>query len=145
MALVSDTVVAGRNGGHIAPFSFLEFNELITPLKQGGGGLTEDEALEVMDLERQNLNYVTETVKDNAWEVDLWRGQKVQGESSQSGFLADVVAVSITEASAEHKRAARDVWVKAHRRSRFRHMEPDWELIDDPIEAKKVCYRCVPL
>lgn len=70
---------AGRNGGHIAPLSFAAFPGLTAPLPQGGAGLTEEEALEVIEMEKGNLEYVTELVEQEKWEVDLWRGEKLEG------------------------------------------------------------------
>jgi hypothetical protein len=77
------TDAAGRNGGHVAPLSFAAFPNLITPLTEGGGGLSPDEALEILEMERENLAYVTELVKREGWEVDLWRGEKLEGEWAQ--------------------------------------------------------------
>ncbi|ODO07613.1 hypothetical protein L198_01194 [Cryptococcus wingfieldii CBS 7118] len=70
---------AGRNGGHCAPYSFSALPELTKPLSEGGAGLSIDDALDVLDLERRVLLWVEETVHREGWEIDLWKGEKVEG------------------------------------------------------------------
>lgn len=50
------------------------------PYDKGGAGLSSEEALDVLQLERDNLAYVGETVWENGWEVDFWKGEKIEGE-----------------------------------------------------------------
>ncbi|WVF66161.1 hypothetical protein IAT40_000901 [Kwoniella sp. CBS 6097] len=115
---------SGRNGGHVAPYSFASFPQLTTPLSSKGAGLSNDEALQVMQLERENLRYVKEVVKEEGWDVDLWTGEKLE--------------VQLTEESCEKMRKARKAWVKARENSRFKGTEPDWDWIDDDKEARKI-------
>jgi len=34
----------------------------------------------VLQLERDNLTYIQETVEAAGWEVDFWKGEKIEGE-----------------------------------------------------------------
>ena len=34
----------------------------------------------MVQLERDNLEYIAETVKQQKWEVDFWKGEKIEGE-----------------------------------------------------------------
>jgi len=71
---------AGRNGGHVAPWSFANFARIIRPYAKGGGDVSHEEGLNVLQLERDNLAYVSETVEREGWVVDFWKGEKIEGE-----------------------------------------------------------------
>ena len=39
-----------------------------------------DDALDILRMEKRNLDLVTEIVTKEKWDVDLWLGQKLEGE-----------------------------------------------------------------
>lgn len=71
---------AGRNGGHVAPYTPDSFGSYTTPLAEGGAGLKDEEAVKVIYHEMDNFEYVSELVQDKGWDVDLWRGTRYEGE-----------------------------------------------------------------
>ncbi|WVQ83329.1 hypothetical protein IAT38_005468 [Cryptococcus sp. DSM 104549] len=116
---------SGRNGGHIAPASFTVFPSLIAPLCAGGSGLSEEEALHVLDNEMDTLEYAAELVEKERLDVDFWKGQKLE--------------VKVSEGAADSARAAYKAFKSA--RSKSENHPPrsgEWELIDDPVQAKAI-------
>ncbi|WRT68174.1 uncharacterized protein IL334_005149 [Kwoniella shivajii] len=114
----------GRNGGHCAPYSFGSLTLLTDPLNEGGAGLTIEEAIEVIDFEKRVLAYVTETVEGEGWDVDFWKGEKVE--------------VRISEVA--KKQMANDYakWIAARENNpRLKGTEPEWFWSEDADEAKK--------
>ncbi|KAK8854966.1 hypothetical protein IAR55_003706 [Kwoniella newhampshirensis] len=114
----------GRNGGHCAPYSFASWPLLTAPLESGGAGLTPEEALEVLDLEKRVLEYVTSLVEKEKWEVDFWRGEKVE--------------VRRSEDAAKQMRESYQAWISARALGRFKDVKPEWEWIDDAEEAQRI-------
>ncbi|WWD18874.1 hypothetical protein CI109_103329 [Kwoniella shandongensis] len=114
----------GRNGGHCAPYSFGAWTHLTTPLEEGGAGLTPQETLEVLDLEKRVLEYVTETIEKEKWEVDFWRGEKLE--------------VRRTEIAATQMELSYAAWIEARSASRLKDVKPEWEWIADAAEAQRI-------
>ena len=56
---------------------------MILPLKEGGAGISKEEGLDVLQLERENLAYVQRTVEEEGWDVDFWKGEKIEGMSTE--------------------------------------------------------------
>ncbi|WVQ85703.1 hypothetical protein IAT38_007869 [Cryptococcus sp. DSM 104549] len=112
----------GRNGGHCAPYSFAAMELLTTPLEEGGAGLDDAEALEVLDLEKRVLEYVSETVAKEKWEVDFWKGEKVE--------------VRRSEEAAKQMEHWYGHWMTARAAGRFKDVEPEWEWIGDAKKAQ---------
>jgi hypothetical protein len=73
---------AGRNGGHIAPASWTSFPTLVSPLEEGGAGLTEEDALHILANEADTLQLAGEIIEVENLDVDLWKGFKLEGGCS---------------------------------------------------------------
>ena len=67
-------------GGHIAPYSFVSIPGFAKPHKDGGAGLSMDEALDKLEMEQGILSLITEIVEKEGWDVDLRRGEQLEGE-----------------------------------------------------------------
>lgn len=98
---------AGRNGGHVAPWSFYNFARIIRPYALGGGDVSDEEGLNVLQLERDNLAYVADTVEREGWAVDFWKGEKIEGESGGAGYAVSercptTGRLGMTRPSADH-------------------------------------------
>lgn len=116
---------SGRNGGQVAPFSFLNWAQLIKPYEEGGSNLSLQEGLDVLQLERDNLAYVAQTVKEHDWHVDFWKGEKIE--------------VAVSDKQREKMGKAYTAWKDALGSStKCSSSTPDWEFIDDPTEAEKI-------
>ncbi|KIR36724.1 hypothetical protein I352_00035 [Cryptococcus deuterogattii MMRL2647] len=113
----------GRNGGHCVPFSFAALPELTKPLENGGAGSDMDEALDVLDLERRVLIEVAATVEKEIWEVDFWRGKKVE--------------VRISEEKAKQMDEWYNKRLKARAAGKYKHLKPEWKWIGDAKESTK--------
>ncbi|ORX35016.1 FAD dependent oxidoreductase [Kockovaella imperatae] len=111
----------GRNGGHIAPYSFASLSGFTRPLEAGGSGLTMDDALDIMKMEVRNLDLVTEIVMREKWDVDLWRGEKLE--------------VVDTLEEKEVMDTSYEVWIEA---LKTRRDVPDWDWVTDEAEANRV-------
>ncbi|WWC63056.1 uncharacterized protein I303_105655 [Kwoniella dejecticola CBS 10117] len=115
---------SGRNGGHCAPYSFGSLTLLTDPLSEGGAGLSIEEAIEVIDFEKRVLEYVTETIEDEKWDVDFWKGEKVE--------------VRISEAAKTQMRENYAKWVEAREKHpQLKGTEPEWYWNENAEEAKK--------
>ncbi|CED85316.1 FAD dependent oxidoreductase [Phaffia rhodozyma] len=68
----------GRNGGHFSPAVDNAFITLITPLSEGGAGVSEKEAVQILLNEKENYNIATEIIKKERLDVDLWQGEGVE-------------------------------------------------------------------
>jgi hypothetical protein len=54
---------------------------IVRPIGAPGGiGLSPEEGLKVLKVERDNLAYVEQVVQENQWAVDFWKGEKLEGE-----------------------------------------------------------------
>lgn len=69
---------AGRNGGHVGPRGW-DFSQLVRPLKEGGAGLTPQDAVDVTFFELDNLDLVEDIVKKEGIDADFWRGERIEG------------------------------------------------------------------
>ncbi|WWD02358.1 hypothetical protein V865_000397 [Kwoniella europaea PYCC6329] len=115
---------SGRNGGHCAPFSFGALTLLTTPLEEGGAGLTIEEAIEVLDFEKRVLEEVTQTVEKEKWDVDFWKGEKVEVRISQEGK---------TKMNENYGK-----WIAARENHPgLKGTQPEWTWNEDEVEAKK--------
>ncbi|WWC90266.1 uncharacterized protein L201_005199 [Kwoniella dendrophila CBS 6074] len=67
----------GRNGGHFAPATFLSFPKLTSSLEDGGAGLTDSQATEILLHEWDNFERNKNLIKkhDLIDKVDLWEGK----------------------------------------------------------------------
>ncbi|KLT41356.1 FAD dependent oxidoreductase, partial [Cutaneotrichosporon oleaginosum] len=68
---------SGRNGGHVGPKTYALWHQLqqAYPL---GAGLSAEEAVRVMQNERDNLDLVERVVADEGLQVDFWRGELLE-------------------------------------------------------------------
>ncbi|ODN84013.1 hypothetical protein L202_00048 [Cryptococcus amylolentus CBS 6039] len=113
----------GRNGGHCAPYSFSALPELTKPLSEGGGGLSIDDALDVLDLERRVLLWVEETVHREGWEIDLWKGEKVE--------------VRLTQTQAQRMDVLYKKWAEARNKSeKYKDIPLEWSWTWDEKKAQ---------
>lgn len=79
---------AGRNAGHLAPYTYAAYDSLVLPLEKGGAGVTSEEAVKIIRMERENYELVGEIVEKEGLNVDLWLGDGLDGKySSQSRTL----------------------------------------------------------
>ncbi|WVQ71310.1 hypothetical protein IAR50_000837 [Cryptococcus sp. DSM 104548] len=114
----------GRNGGHCAPYSFAALPELTEPLSAGGAGLNIDQALDVLDFERRVLLWVEKTVEKEGWEIDLWKGEKVE--------------VRLTEKQAERMDRLYKQWAEARSKSeKYKDIPLEWSWTWDKSKAQK--------
>ncbi|RSH86042.1 uncharacterized protein EHS24_004246 [Apiotrichum porosum] len=116
---------SGRNGGHVGPRAWDGFGSLTRSRAEGGAGLTNDDALDIMYFEADNLDYVESLVKKEKLNVDFWRGNR-----------CDVLT---TEASVQANLANIETYKKtAAASTKHNGRQTEWELISDPREARKV-------
>lgn len=71
--------IAGRNGGHLAPYTFGAYTRLVTPLTEGGAGVSSEEAVKIIRMERDNYAIAREIVEKEGLDVDLWCGEALDG------------------------------------------------------------------
>ncbi|KAK4688131.1 hypothetical protein P7C73_g1980, partial [Tremellales sp. Uapishka_1] len=127
----------GRNGGHIAPYTFTAFAKFVSPLAAGGLGLTPDQALEVLANETDTLAYAKDLISAEKLDVDFWKGFKYEGTLDRPSHAHTSVIVNQARLQAVRKTATAYLaaWEKSER---HKGMKPDWEIIDDEEETKKL-------
>ncbi|KAL7411653.1 FAD dependent oxidoreductase [Mrakia frigida] len=115
----------GRNGGHLAPATSNAYPSLITPLSEGGAGVSSVEALKIIKSERENYELAKEICEKEGLvdEVDLYCGQGI--------------GVFETESVKANQRAARKAWLDA-RAEQGLEEETESKWIEDPEEAKRI-------
>ena len=67
--------LAGRNGGHVRPASFVAYPSLISPLSEGGLGLTPHQAVEIMEDEEINMRLAAEIVEKEKFNEEPYNVQ----------------------------------------------------------------------
>lgn len=106
--------------------------------------MTNDDALAVISNEQDTLRYAEELIKAEGLDVDFWKGSKLEGRTDWAGRLsrktsADFALVFCSESEVEAARKALAAYEEARQSSdRWRDLDMGYELIDDPVEAKKV-------
>lgn len=56
------------------------------PIGQGGSGVSSDEAINIIQSERENLELITKVIKEEELDVDFWRGYLCEGKSSHTHY-----------------------------------------------------------
>lgn len=121
---------------------------MVSPLEEGGAGLTAEDALHVLANEADTLQLAEEIITAENLDVDFWKGFKLEGglawssgQTSVEGRQADTIwdAVQTTPEGVEKSRSAHEACVAAMRASKaYRDKTPEWQLVGDTEEAKKV-------
>ncbi|WWC65455.1 uncharacterized protein I303_108073 [Kwoniella dejecticola CBS 10117] len=113
---------SGRNGGHVGPKTYHKWDLLMKPYPVGSGCSVE-EATQVMQNERDNLDLIESIVKKENLDVDFWRGELLETHHS-----ADQTALCKRQYAA---------WLKARQEYGFTQSH-DTRFIDDLKEAEKL-------
>lgn len=71
---------SGRNGGHVAPYSWRGLDYLTRSFEDGGAGLSEADALDVIFSEYDNLQLVKDIVKSEGLDAHLKEVTRVEGK-----------------------------------------------------------------
>ncbi|BEI80771.1 hypothetical protein CcaverHIS002_0113000 [Cutaneotrichosporon cavernicola] len=116
---------SGRNGGHIGPASWEVMGHLTKPLSHGGGGVSEEDALDVLFFEQETLDLCELIVMRERLDVDFWRGYRL--------------VVSTTPEGVEESKRTLDAYHRAIKRS-AKHGDKrlDASALFDAGEAERV-------
>ncbi|KAJ9092815.1 hypothetical protein QFC21_006691 [Naganishia friedmannii] len=114
---------SGKNGGHVGPSTSGAYSMHQKPIGQGGSGVSSEEAVKIVQSERENLELISKVIKDEELDVDFWRGYLCEVHESQKSSDAHVAAYRAWIAAREACAVAGD---------------HDTRIITDAEEAKKL-------
>ncbi|EIM92347.1 FAD dependent oxidoreductase [Stereum hirsutum FP-91666 SS1] len=114
----------GRNGGHLAPYTFGAYTRLVTPLTEGGAGVSSEEAVKIIRMERDNYAIAREIVEKEGLDVDLWCGEALD--------------VFLTEEEKLAERAAWDKGLAALQSCGFQSDDDQTRWIEDAQEVQRL-------
>ncbi|TXT07093.1 hypothetical protein VHUM_03263 [Vanrija humicola] len=116
---------SGRNGGHIAPRSWELFGPLTTPLEEGGAGLSEEDALDILYFEAEHLEVTADIIRKEKLDVDLWTGQRLEVFTTDEGVR-------------RNRELMAQFFAAKAKSAKHRHKRVDWELVADTAEAQRL-------